>query len=587
MNALLTRLEAFKSRTLLSICYNGFPHRTTGPRRRKSIPWTRTFRVPGTQAQSELKTVTYESQSTILEDFPPALDNLFKTNANSTFDSDVSNVSSISHSSDSAMVRLLRALRRQNPEQLLEAFFECSTNQSLMRSIPHTTFGEILKLLRPANLIEPYKAVHKDLSATPVTLFGLEPIEHIFEKYFHTVRTVVDLRRRSGSRLSLTDYTLLLECASALGDGPAADVIWSELRRDGLNPDITCYNNYMSAKCWSGLFQPKKRLKAQLTRWYREQGNEGQKIIFQAYDEMVSEGLFGDERTFALLITAMAKKGDTAGMKSVLKHVWNIDTDKVMELEEQGLEPVTQYPKDSPLLPTSDLLFALSHGFGINSDIPTALRLVDYVSRCYELTIPSLVWEELFAWTFALSVPRYGSQRTDESSAGRLPTDSVDNLWRVMTGHPYNVSPAMATYDRYIRNLFSRQKVGEALKRMKEGRILFISSARAFKRAEQELDLAKSIAEQGIEFPVAELSMERLQRKRDYARLAMLRELTFMRRWTRKVLRSTRLLRGGDGSWERKNLPIQIEKWKNFMPRERMRYRTTGGLVQLRHLDLL
>lgn len=582
MSAVLPRLEAFKSRVLLSDS--------------NSVAYIRTLHVSrfkSQQARLKIKTAPYERESASappVESFSTNKDHS-KANDHLTSKSDTTNVS-ISHSSGSVNLRLVYALRLQNPDKLLQAFFECSADKALIRSIPDTTFGEILKLLRPANLIEPYKAVHKDLSATSVKLFRLQPIEETFESYFQTVRAVVDLRRQTGSRLNLADYTLLLDCARALGDGLAADNIWSELKRDGVNPDTTCYNHYMSAKCWSGLFQPSLRLRTRvhnfLTRitgtlsWrYRREHRSGKQVILRAYEDMVSRGLFGDRTTFTLLITAMARGGDVTGMKSVLKNVWNIDTDKIMEPEGE-LEPVKHFPKDSPLLPTSELLFALAHGFGINSDIPTALRLVDYVSRSYDIPIPIAVWEELFAWTFSLSVPRYGSRVSDKADMQRLPITSMQSLWQVMTGEPYNIKPTMSMYDRYIRNLFQRSKVGEALRRMEEGRILFKNSVRVFRRAWRELELAKSVADRGIEIPITEVTMGHLQRKVENARLVKIRDLIFIRRWVRKMLRSPKFLSAND--WERRGLPMEMRKWEPFLPR-RIKYRSSGGVIQLRRLE--
>lgn len=162
------------------------------------------------------------------------------------------------------------------------------------------------------------------------------------------------------------------------------------------------------------------------------------------FKELVAQGLAGDEVTFTNLMTAMGRENDIAGAKSILKSVYNVDVDLLLAIDEEELETPTFYEEDSPLRPSSRLLFTVAHVFGSNNEIAIAFKLVDFISRNYNLEIPFDVWVQLYEWAFVLQLKRMGVQRRQGLDIGKIPPEVLDNLWDVMTDEPHNVEPDIA-----------------------------------------------------------------------------------------------------------------------------------------------
>ncbi|KAI9827768.1 MAG: hypothetical protein M1832_004257 [Thelocarpon impressellum] len=448
---------------------------------------------------------------------------------------------------------MLAALRRKDAGFMTRALLRASADASLIKSIPATTFSEIFRLLDPDRLIEPHKEVHHDLSPAYARLIRAQPITEVFEKFVGTVRRVVQLRREGGSPLGIGDYNFLLKCARAVGDGTAAEALWEDMGRDGVAPDTASYNHRMSARCWSSAYDPRRRQKLHLRP--EVPGRKGVKDeVMALYEDMMSRGVAPDERTFSLMMTAMAREGDMPGVKSIFAQVWNVDVDVIIGGEEVE---VKRYPKDSPLHPTTDMLFTIAHVFGSNNDIPTALRLVDFVSRNYELTIPTEVWAHLLEWTFVLSAQR---PRT-------LPLAAMQSLWETLIAPPYEIEPTIPMYNRYIKNLVLREMPFEALKIARRGLALYEASSAA-DAAEARHAMATYRAQAG-EVPGA------LRRESELRELVWARDHAFVKRWARLLLGARPSVSGRE-EWVGRALPGVVRDFEAFLP-ERVEYGTGEG----------
>ena len=134
--------------------------------------------------------------------------------------------------------------------------------------------------------------------------------------------------------------------------------------------------------------------------------------ISQTFIDMIEQGIMADSRAYCLLMTALAKKGDLVGVKSILKQAWDVDVDKPVDVDEVPQRP-NGLSRQSPLFPNDRVVWTIANIFGCNNDIPAALRVVDYISRRYSISIPSRVWEILFMWTYVLSVRRSWKMMSD------------------------------------------------------------------------------------------------------------------------------------------------------------------------------
>ena len=181
---------------------------------------------------------------------------------------------------------------------------------------------------------------------------------------------------------------------------------------------------------------------------------------------MIESGTTPDETAYGNLITALAREGDIQGVKAVLMRVWSIDVGSVCA---RGSSNTIPLKPDSPMYPSSELLFKVGHAFGSNNDVSTALRLVDLFSRRFNIQITSFVWEELLNWTFTLSTRRYKLRKSDGAQLGQLSAVTVEDMWNVLIGEPYKCQPTLAMYDWMIRSQRRRDRLLPTLGYMLEG----------------------------------------------------------------------------------------------------------------------
>ncbi|KAI6894711.1 hypothetical protein KC334_g11991, partial [Hortaea werneckii] len=368
---------------------------------------------------------------------------------------------------------------------------------------------------------------------------------------------------------------------------------------DALVPDIESYNALMSAVTFNRQLSAQTRYKHRVIPFHMHARNpeivreadrgpefKGYSVspaasgggvgwegvrgkILRMLQGLLGQGVQANEETWRVVILAAAREGDLGTVEKVMARVWGVEVGRIgMEGEEEestakegekgGKTAATNkktpkggkgkgkasnpnnfipYPPTSPLHPTPALLTTLAHAYSINNALPTALKLVDYFSRCYALSIPHATWSELLEWTFVLSVPRTGQKaQHDGTKAGQLPLSAVGDLWGVMTGSGsstattgtetdqgkrgkpedgaaaaeegrkgYNVQPDMRMYDYLVKNLVLREMGPEILQRMQEGRQLYRHSRTAAREAR-------------IAF-LREERMERARRKRARRRL--------------------------------------------------------------------
>jgi len=258
-----------------------------------------------------------------------------------------------------------RHLREHNPDGLLRAFSEAATNLEYVQSIEPGVFTEILQVLDPKYFIDRYKNASDDLSPADLRLRGIRPAQTFFTDFVGKVQDIISRRREAGHALGITDYTILLNCARHAGDAETADALWTDLYKSHLKPNTTCYNYYMEAKCWAGVYEAPQSHKLRVIphnmvmRLPKERKEEyrGYQIghpsgvkryIVRLFDRMVRQGLLGDEMTFVVMMTAMGREGDLKGVKAILTTVWSVDVDKLMADDE--LSSVVGNPIRQPLL---------------------------------------------------------------------------------------------------------------------------------------------------------------------------------------------------------------------------------------------
>ncbi|KAK3115477.1 hypothetical protein LTR53_005134 [Teratosphaeriaceae sp. CCFEE 6253] len=489
------------------------------------------------------------------------------------------------------------AMARGGPDLVARCLLAASKAQDrdFIRGLTQETFAEILRLLEPRNTIDKLASAQVELSEATRRVIGIAPMDRVAFEYSALVSEITSLRRSGGLKLTLMDYTVLLRVARDLGKPDMARVMWRNMQIDGRTPDVECYNLYMAGRVFNRMHSASTRHKLRiipfnmLARTARNRGEafsgfrvgeRGLKEQVNAiFREMLSNGVRANLDSFRLVITAAAREGDMATVKAVLGKVWNIDVEAMLAGTPEADMTPNQFPGDSPLSPTSNLLFTIAHAFAINNDIPTALRLVDFVARHYDLNITLETWEHLFEWTFVLAVPRLGVKAaTDGTRTGQLPVRSVLSLWDTMTGPPYDVQPTMGMYNHLIKMLWHHDSSPLVLERMAEGHQLYeesISDAHTRWKA-----LRKAIVRSGRGLPVAE-SLETLRGDFEHAELIRRRNSFWCQRWLRLLLSSLRSFMRIEisGDLAHRDIPRLLWRFRYVAPRH-VWYETATGLVE-------
>ncbi|MCJ1445006.1 MAG: hypothetical protein MMC23_005510 [Stictis urceolatum] len=382
---------------------------------------------------------------------------------------------------DSLHNQIMRSLKADDAQGVLLALSQTAEGSDYLSTIPSTLSIEILEAIDPAKFLDPYtdayqyrqepfNNVHESKEGPPL-------VTDISRSLVRAVRRLIAHWRDTGPSLDVATYKILLRIASVNGDANLAHDIFASMSAEDRDTEV--YNLYFAAKCWDNISDPLEHHSLRVTdrslflrspaffghkyrhRGYRT-GDRGLRAeITSLFNEMVASGIIPNTHTFCQLMIAMGREGDLEGAEQVLKRVWDVDVGQIMAAESDTICFENDLSPDSLRYPNPMALFTIAHVYGSNNQISTALRLVDYVSRKYSLEIDLRTWSELAEWTFVVTYRRTGRtsysekrrQRFKEESKGWLSPETFENLWRTMTGEPYNINPTLRMHDMRIRAL--------------------------------------------------------------------------------------------------------------------------------------
>ncbi|CZR65020.1 uncharacterized protein PAC_14920 [Phialocephala subalpina] len=505
------------------------------------------------------------------------------------------------------------ALRTGNPHAVMRSLMNLVQLESygypspLLLATPPPIFSEILRCIDPKHFVDPYTAVFSEISSVSTHLLGGEKIlgrEDYYEfcsAFIGQAGRIMNARRQLWP-LNLSDYKYLLKCAKSVGHANAAEQIWKSMitppkgqqQGDSVVPDAEAFNHFLAVKCWQAKTNPKHRYRLRVIEenytprsWlipphtlasHRVGTSSGIKAqASQLFRQMVKFGVTGNEETFCLLIIALSREADLDGIAAILRRVWNIDVDSIMTKEESSIPPPTAYSQRSPFFPSNYLLYSIAHAYGSNNDISTALRLLDYVSRHYSITIPLNVWNEILQWTALLAVKKMPVRKKGEEvketgrETGQLPAEAVSNLWQTMTSEPYNVKPTIQMYNRLMTNLAHRQRFGEMQRRMEDARTVLKKEVRILGRKEAAFVATQERGKDSL--------VEARARDLIYARFRVWRNRQYVKRWLRMLITRGSKNLSYDDRWSQQNFPNIVRDWVVFLPNP-VKYKTSSGHVR-------
>jgi hypothetical protein len=423
-----------------------------------------------------------------------------------------------------------------------------------VNGISEATFTDVLRVLEPRNNIENLSQAYSSVSHDMAKQMGLIPVNKLMVEYSLLLQEIVAQRRQSGHRLVADQYFVLLRSAQDLGDSRLASKLLEEMQEDGVLPDVETYNAYLGSFVWAGwnnstarhtervinvnmLARDQKRKDMPFANYCIGSPGGIKEKAMEVLTAILDRGLDANEKTYCSIITAAAREGEIDTVQSILRTAWNIDVQKIMELTpgHADLPRAKVFPADSQQYPTSKLLWTLAHAFCINNDVPKALRLVDYVSREYDLAIGEETWSVLLEWTFVMARRRHGTAARDDRKTGQLPQASVQTLFNTMMTAPYFVQPTMGMYNHLVVSMYLREWTTKMLEIMERAVSLKAESRDARDAAWSHLRWFLTQQEKGQRYlPPPSI----VRRRYETAKVIDSRNSLWMKRWVRLFLAS-------------------------------------------------
>ncbi|KAK2754545.1 hypothetical protein FQN54_006946 [Arachnomyces sp. PD_36] len=502
---------------------------------------------------------------------------------------------------------VMRTLAEGQPDCIMEAFMDPENHDILYTSLPTPTFVEAFRLLSPAYFIKEYIRIHRYFHPVISELKKYKKLRKITDEFYSNMTAIARMRLEAGHELGVYEFTHLLDCARSMGHGPMADEIWGDMLRQGVTPNLKCYNYFMEAKSWDNAYSSESRFALRVTPFNQERrshpfrnprnqgfrtGSQGVKRkVLNIFQEMTQRGFQGDEHSYVNLMVASARVGDVNGVKEILRAVWNIDVNLLSGGNAESHPRVKSYTSSSPLHPTTRLIDAVAHIFVTNNDLPSALQTVDFISQKYGITIPEDVWMDLLEWSFVLSVKRRKKGYIRNHNPGKIPPETVCSVFETMTSEPYNIKPTVPMYNLVIKTAWYRQNLPDMLKYMRTAFPLFRQSIETRNKKSTELSFLhpkfQALQDLGSHRLSNPWLKEYYTATHEYALLQLIaaRDSTMVDRWARLLIAGRRHFNYLDHeTFQREIVPRLFEEWKAHFPLDTY-YQVNGGTVEFERRD--
>ncbi|KAI7597322.1 hypothetical protein KC343_g16821, partial [Hortaea werneckii] len=256
-----------------------------------------------------------------------------------------------------------------------------------IRSLPETTFTQILTLLSPSRTLGSHIETHTSISPALTTQLHITPLHDIVSDYSELLSNLMQIRwtqstdQPSTHPVTLTQYNLLLRSAATLGNRALALRIWKKMTTqtdhpsfpDAVVPDIESYNALMSAVTFNRQLNAPTRHRYRVIPFHmharnpevvREadrgaafkgysispasssssssasSGTGGEGVrgrILRMLQGLLAQGVTANEETWRVVILAAAREGDLGTVEKVMGKVWGVEVGRIgMEEEEDG-----------------------------------------------------------------------------------------------------------------------------------------------------------------------------------------------------------------------------------------------------------
>ncbi|KAK3339991.1 mitochondrial ATPase expression-domain-containing protein [Lasiosphaeria hispida] len=398
-------------------------------------------------------------------------------------------------------------------------------SSAALARLPPVVFSELLRSLDPVTLfgreidaawgirVSPGMAQHTPLGQL-VDTWGVRKV------YYLLCRRAVaaaHLRITAGPGLLPSDFQVLLRCAGASSDSYQAGAVWHLMDMSGQAEERTseAYTEFIKARfltdhlytqydlarfrvrpvdlCGPG----RKKLELPSGALYRlrtigqhrlglQRHRFGQnryaadkaehvmrnmanhRPVTRLYEVTTNGAYMVDERLLCSLMVAYARSGSLKILETrILNRYWSIKVNRLSTGEVAIGPGARPFPRDSPLYPSERLLNAIVTSYGSNSEIPAALKLVDFVSQRYGIPVSDRVWFNLLEWAYIqASTPASTEWKATGYAQKVLRMGSVQLIWNTMTAEPYNVRPGFFQYHILIKSMIRQGRLRPAVECM-------------------------------------------------------------------------------------------------------------------------
>lgn len=476
-----------------------------------------------------------------------------------------------------AKLSLLIALRRGLPRRLLFPLRRLIEDPGFIAALPDTAIRQILRLLDPNFFLKPYKLLYEYNAPNMINHLNLtSSIKMLVMKFKSEYIPIVQSLVAHHKNLDFQKYEALLKLAQATGDGPLGTQIWEDMLKDKVKPDVIFYNSYFEALCSPSSLLSKD---PQQRPWDSSErvAVYVKRRVSNMFTQMIAEGVMADTKTFALLMNAYSRAGDLRGVKTILKNVWHIDVDAIIQTDET-FKSLDVHPV-SALHPTPELLFTIAHIFGSHNNIAVGMRVVDHVSHRFRVPIDDGTSLELLYRTYINSRRSFRHFPWLDVDPPEVPYHSVEALGNI-EGFSIqtigNTSPSMPMgQHRLIRMFYYRRDHGAMLKAMIMFMLQYENSSSAFTLG-LKIDYKAHWSIRGPE------TLYAFHSKTLPSHLELIRNFYLIGLWVGLLLD----VKSPNLEWQRETIPDIVNLfWPYRDPRWGLDFRTSTGKVRLKRTN--
>ena len=523
-------------------------------------------------------------------------------------------VADVTHG-ESTLATIPELLDENNPERIILGLVTPQIGDDFIKTATDETFARAICALDPEHFIVPYRDLYRYLKPSLETQPRYRIVLSLEERvatFINILDSLVTQRQEHGHSLSLEVYRHLLRCTAAAGVGSfATNVFRNIMPEEGIEPDLDCYNYFMEAITWNEAYNRHERYRLRIITFNMlrrssevrpigffghgvaspQNPNNRESIRLETlgvFNELVNEGLNGDEATFCNVMIAMGREGDLGSVKSVLKSVWNIDVEALDKYDEEELESPTYYEEGSPLRPSARLLFTVVHICCTNNDVALGGMLLDYISRNYNLDIPEHIWTHLLEWTYVLSIQHTKRKKETGHGDGRIARRAVASVYHVFHSEPYNVEPKIVDLIFRVKAKIESKELYRAIEDLRECMVLLERERTRLSELYDQMCAVLGDANYHLIFSDGLPSAEFLDLRRKFIMASLhldchiqLISITVRNTFVRKTWASSH--QGTD--WPYRGIPDMMAEWGQWLPNN-IAYYTPTGHVRISAKDI-